>query len=821
MRLVPFILSAVVTTGLVTALNMQLPSGKTKTPKLGYFLSPQYGFWQNAEAVDDPFNGEKLDNKIQGLKGMVDVYYDERLVPHIYADHESDAYFMQGYLHAKYRLWQMEFETYIASGRLSEILGEERLPVDRYFRRMGMVYAAENALKAVEANPDTKLICDAYTAGVNYYINHLKVQDLPFEYKLLDYQPEAWTNLKTALFLKLMSYDLAYGSSDFQYSNAKNYFGYDDFMKIFPDVQDSLDPIIPKGTAFDVPAINAQAPATADSAYLSKPTDVATKDPITPNKNNGSNNWAVGGSKTKTGKPILCNDPHLGLNLPSLWYEMQITTPNTNSYGVSFPGSPAIIIGFNDSIAWGVTNAGRDVKDFYEIKFKDTSMQEYWFDGQWKQTTFRKEVIKVKGGTNKVENIAMTIFGPVMYDKTYTADTAHKKNYALRWKAHDGSNELLTFYKLNAAKGYTDYVTAISTFECPGQNFVFAAKNGDIAIRQQGAFPAKWNMQGKMVMPGTDSSYMWKGIIPVKENPQMVNPERGFVSSANQKAVDDTYPYYLGGAGNFPPYRGLIINRLLNNMTNITPQDMMQLQTDNYNVFAEICKPVMLKYLDETQLNTEEKKYFSLFKSWNLRNDVAEKGATVFRAWWDSIEIQTFADEYAQTAMPMPWPDESMLIDALIKDSAYKFLDNITTKDKTETINEILLKAFKKAVTALTQLEKEDRLEWAKFKDTHVDHWAKLPALSRLHLNIGGGSHIINATTNNHGPSWRMVVHLTDPIEAYVVYPGGQSGNPGSKYYDTFIDAWAAGKYYQAIFIKKQEARRGNQFKWHFTYVNA
>jgi penicillin amidase len=817
MRFVPPILSAIVTLALIYVLNIQIPVGASKTPRLGYFLSPQQGFWQNAEPADVSFNE---DIKIKGIKANTEVYFDDRLVPHIYADNDADAYFIQGYLHAKFRLWQMEFQTYAAAGRLSEIVGESRLSTDKFFRRIGMVYGAEQSLKAAEADTATKQACDAYTAGVNAYISSLKEKDIPFEYKLLDYKPEPWTNLKTALFLKFMSYDLSGQGNDIVYTNAKNVFGYVDYMKLFPNQQDTLDPIIPRGTVFEKPSIVPKAPTDIDSVYFNKKDSFTTKTPNEPNKNNGSNNWAVAGSKTKSGRPILCNDPHLGLNLPSLWYEVQITTPTHNTYGVSFPGAPCVIIGFNDSIAWGETNAGRDVKDYYEIKFKDTSMQEYWFNGQWKQTTFRKEVIKIKGKADDVENIAITVFGPVMFDRNYKAADSSDKSYAVRWTAHDPSNELLTFYKLDRAKNYVDYVDAISTFQCPGQNFVFASKSGDVAIRQQGKFVAKWGQQGDFAMPGFDSTYMWQGFIPTKENPQILNPERGFVSSANQKAVDDSYPYYLGRANNFPPYRGFIINRKLAAMHNITAEDMQHLQTDNYNVFAEDARPVLLKFLDTANLNADEKKYLQLFKNWNLKMDPGEKAPIVFNIWWDSLETAMWKDEYAKSKLPMPWPNQSFLVEALLKDSLYKFSDDINSNQIEDVASRVLF-SFRKAVKTLLEIEKKGNFEWTKYKGTHVDHLTKVPALSRLHLPIGGDWPCINATTNDHGPSWRMIVHLTDNIEAYAVYPGGQNGNPGSKYYDNFIDTWAAGKYYTLLFLKKQEARHSDKVKWHITFIKA
>lgn len=820
MRIAPFLVSGLLTAGLVIVLNMQLPAGGSKTPRLGYFLSPQLGFWQNAEAANTDFNS---DMKMPGLRGKVDVYMDDRLVPHIYADNDLDAYYVQGYIHAKFRLWQMEFQTHVAAGRLSEIVGVDRVSTDIFFRRLGMVYGAEQTMAAMDKNPEMKATVDAYADGVNAYINSLKPEQIPFEYKLLDYKPEAWTPLKTYLFLMYMSYDLTArgATTDLQMTNAKNYFGYEDFDKLYPNVHDSLDPIIPRGTVYSKPSIVPKAPKDVDSVYLNKTKINSTAmAPVVPDKDNGSNNWAVAGSKTKSGRPILCNDPHLGLNLPSLWYEVQINTPTHNTYGASFPGSPAVIIGFNDSIAWGVTNAGRDVLDYYDIQFKDSSMNEYMFNGVWTKAEHKKEVIKIKGRADTTQDIAMTVFGPVMFDGSNKNISTAAKYLAVHWTAHSGGTGLQAFYELNRAKNYDDYLSAINKWTCPGQNFVFASKSGDIAIKQQGAFVARWKRQGDFVMPGRDSSYMWQGIIPVDENPMIKNPIRGFVSSANQMSTDSTYPYYLGAANSFPLYRGITINRKLSSMNNITPEDMQHLQMENYNSFAEMARPVFLKYLDESALSSEEKKYVDILKSWNLRGDINEKGMTVFKCMWDSLEAEVFTDEYSKSKLPMPWPDRPTLLEKLLQDPTYKFVDNINT-DKKETINDDVLAACKKACKNLKYLENENRFEWGKFKDTRVNHLLKIPALSRLHLPIGGGENMVNATKENHGPSWRMIVHLTEEIEAYGVYPGGQSGNPGSKYYDSFVDSWAAGKYYRIVFVKKEVAAKNEHIKWHMSFTNS
>ncbi len=809
MRIAPFLISILITIALIFALNKKWGS----VPPMGKFLSPQHGFWQNAEPADASFDA---DLKFPQLKGKAEVYFDDRLVPHVFAENDEDVYFIQGYLHAKFRLWQMEFQTFAAAGMVSHITGEGKdgriLKYDRSMRRLGMIYAAEKSLEEMNKNPLAKTNQDAYTAGVNAWIDHLKESELPLEYKLLDYKPEHWTNMKTALFLKYMSYDLAGGGEDLEYTNAKNVFSITDFEQLFPVAADSLKPIVPHSAENPYPeksAFDLSVPAEATSLYFTYPKDTITNILPKPEKNNGSNNWAVSGSKTTSGSPILCNDPHLGLNLPSLWYEMQLSTPNFNAYGVTFPGAPNVIIGFNDSIAFGFTNAGRDVKDYFEIKFKDDSMNEYWFDSTWKKTTKREEIIEIRGKPALKDTVVYTLFGPVIYDHSFPASEGNKNYYAVRWKAHDPSNETMIFYALNHAKNYDDYAEAIKYLTCPGQNPVFACKNGDIAIWQQGNFPAKWRRQGDFIMPGYDSTYLWKGIIPHGENPHMKNPSRGFVSSANQLSVDTTYPYYSGNS--FPVYRGYIINRKLDAMNNISIDDMKAMQTDNYNVKAEFAKDILLK-TDENKLSADEKKYFDIYKNWNLRNDTGEKGATVFTIWWSELEKTIWSDEINKSGLPLPWPNEATLVESLHRDSAYHFLDNINTALE-ETLEDDLLASLKKTTDTLKIIEANGNLEWAKFKDTKVQHLLKIPALSRLHLPIGGGVGIINAAKEDHGPSWRMVVQLSTPTEAYGVYPGGQSGNPGSKYYDNFINQWVMGKYYQLWFMHNGD-RMDKKIKW-------
>jgi penicillin G amidase len=795
MRIVPFITSAVVTSALVFALNKQWGT----VPPMGSFISPQHGFWQNAEPTGKSFDA---DLNFASLKGKAEVFFDDRLVPHVFAENDEDLYFIQGYLHAKFRLFQMDLQTKAAAGRASEIAGAKAIRFDKEQRRLGMVYAAENAVKEIEKDAATKIMFDAYTNGINAYIDNLKEADIPLEYKLLNIKPEKWSNLRTALHLKMMAKMLSSGTeSDLAYTNAKATLMPDELKMLYPQVPDSLMPIVPKGTPFPKPGIVPVAPANVDSAYFNNKATVQAGEAYKPNENNGSNNWVVAGSKTQSGAPILCNDPHLELSLPSIWYEMQLKTPTSNSYGVSLPGAPFIIIGFNDSIAWGVTNSQRDVKDYYEIKFRDKTKKEYWFNNQWTKTIIKEEHIKVKGGADVMDTVAYTVFGPVMYDESFTDSiNAGNRNLAVRWTAHDPSNEGITFYKLNRAKNYAEYVKAIETFQCPGQNFVFASKTGDIALWQQGKFPARWEQQGMYVMPGQDSTYMWQGFIPQTENPHALNPTLGFLQSANQRAADATYPYFIPGS--YITARGITIHNMLNNMSGITPQDMMKLQNNYFNTTAEDLRPIILTYLKEDQLNSKEKEYLTILKNWDLMASPDSKGQTVFKECLVGLSELIWDDEYAAIKPKPGKPNEQTLLELLKKDTSFRFIDNINTTNR-ESIYEIVTSAFKKAAASLATKETEGKLVWSKYNNPSVYHLIKdLKPFARQGLNVGGDGNIINAIKGSHGPSWRMVVQLSTTTEAYGVYPGGQSGNPGSKFYDNFVDSWTDGKYNKLWYMR-------------------
>lgn len=790
MKIVKIGFSLLITSALIYALNRSWGS----IPPLGKFLDPFGGFWQNAEG--SPTRDVTL--SIPGLQDEVTVLYDSMMIPHIFAKNEDDLFMAQGFVTASHRLWQMEFQTHAGAGRISEIIGPAALDFDRTQRRLGMTYASENALALMEKDPIAKRMVENYTAGINAYINTLDVASLPFEYKLLGYQPEPWTNLKCAILLKNMAKTLNMGEKDFEMTNALKLFGKETLDLLYPDLEAVGDPIV------DQPGQWKFAPVKIDSFPLAVPAElVAARPHEKPDKDVGSNNWALSGRKTATGSPLLCNDPHLSLSLPSIWYVIHLNAPGINVMGASLPGAPAVISGFNDSIAWGVTNAQRDLVDWYRIQMKDEKNEAYKSDNEWKPVRKVVEKFLIKGGEPFLDTVLYTHHGPITYDRSFHGDD-EKSLYAFRWISHDASEEIVTFYKLNKGKNFHDYSDALNHFGSPAQNFVFAAVQGDIAMRVQGKYPVRRSQEGKFVLDGSQTSNEWQAFIPNDQNVMYRNPAREFVSSANQYPVDATYPYYVT-ATSFEAYRNRRINQLLTAIDQATPQDMMKIQFDSYNLKAAESLHTFLSHLDSATLSAPEASAFSLLKKWDYMNTIDSEGASYYEAWWDALRPMIW-DEMSGDKPALAYPTTFTTIKLIKENPDLSFFDIQSTPDR-ETAKEVLRKAFTQGVADVEKwkLDHSKNPRWADFKDTYVGHLLRQEALS-VHVEHGGNHDIVNASSRTHGPSWRMVVSLEKlGVQAWGIYPGGQSGNPGSPYYSNMIPLWAKGKYFKLPFYSAEK----------------
>ena len=787
------VLLALATFGLCYIFNTSLKIGDTSAPPLGSFLSPFHGFWQNAESVDAP-DDIVLDST--GVKSSVEVIYDERLVPHIFGSDLADVLFVQGYLHAKHRLWQMDISTRSAAGRLSEIMGEDLIDNDLNQRRQGMLYAAENANRGWSKFSDEYQLLKRYADGVNAYINQLTPKDYPLEFKLIGYAPEEWTTLHSALFMKNMAMTLCSGYSDVENTNLLNHFGQEVFDYLFPEDNPKQSPIIPESVDWDFEPVNAsvESEIETDIGYLK------TGMPSKFQKGIGSNNWAVSGAKTKSGNPILCGDPHLNLTLPSIWYEVQLHVDDINSYGVSLPGIPGVIIGFNENIAWTETNVGHDVWDFYKIEWTDEKKSKYKFKGEEREVRYRIEEIKVKGGKTILDTLKITELGIV---NKYENGKEYE-DLAFDWLAHHepDKSELAAFLQINRATNHDEFQRALENYIAPAQNFAFASRDGDIAIHVNGSLPVKDDQAGRFVADGSKGSN-WQGFIPRAHIPRVLNPERGFVSSANQHSTAQDYPYYYN-SGYFENYRGRILNDKLASMDDITPQDMMSLHYDATSYKAKEALPIMLELVSKKDLDQFENEVLTSLSSWDFEYDPEEEACSYFDNWWSNIYRNTFDEITAlRDEMDVRYPASAVLVRMLEDDKVSEFFD-IDSTSQIEDASAIVQLSFDQAISRLKERKVKTSLEWHNYRKKSINHLARIDALSRKNIKAPGHGDALNAYGSTAGPSWRMVVSMDDRVTAKVIYPGGQEGNPGSKYYDDMIDSWVSGKYYDAHFASEK-----------------
>jgi penicillin G amidase len=769
---------AVLTVAFTTLLNIRI----SNLPPLGKLLDPFQGIWQNAEtpSIDLP-NSLSL----PGLKERVTVRFDKYLIPHITAHNDVDLYLAQGYITAFHRLWQMDFQTYAAAGRIAEIMGPKALDFDRLQRRKGNLYAANNALEQIKKDSTLHNIVQAYVAGVNAYIRTLSYKDLPLEYKLLDYRPEPWTPIKVALMMVQMANDLCGGGESIENTNAVHQLGKEKFDFIFPAYFEKAEPVIPKNTPWKFKPITAQAPS---SLVIPKSLNQIKEKQV--NRASGSNNWAVSGKKTLTGTPYLANDPHLVMQLPSIWYGIHLQSPDVNVFGGTIPGLPGVAVGFNEAIAWGVTNAARNVKNWYVVDFKDETKREYHYDNMLLKSQFITEEIKVRGSNSFYDTVTYTHFGPVVYDAQFPGHEG-QDNLAMKWLGHHPGRELLSFYLLNRAKSYEDFEEALQYYDVPSQNFVFAATNNDIAMYIAGRVPLQWKEQGRFILPGNAAAYEWKNFVPKAHTPKVMNPASGYVSSANERSTDRDYPYHYHHYDE-EHYRNRRANQVLKKLNAIDEKAMMQLQNDSYNLAAQEGLPLLLKHVDTNQLNEGQKIAYQTLLAWDYHNEVDQLAPSVFQAWQDQLHAKLWQSlQNAQWPIPVPCFYRTIEILKSHPSSPHLDLGNYAT------VGNLIHAAFVEGVQMLEawQATHQKPYRWGDYRQVFINHLANIASFGLNNLQISGGAHILNANEGNKGASMRLIVSLEPQPKGWFIYPGGQSGNPGSPHYTSFVEPWRQGQY--------------------------
>ena len=821
-------------------------------PPMGKLLNPFHGY--------STVNNDNESIFLNDINANAEVIWDENNIPHIFAENEHDLYMIQGYIVAQDRLWQMDFITRVHAGKLSEIMGYNNniLRNDRFMRTIGIVEGAKASLSSIAycLNLDDGSILNgwngltacpkgynliikepiiydmmvAYSNGVNKYISSLAWNQLPIEYKILDYQPELWSPLKTCILLKTMSLDLTGRNSDVLYEFIRQEYGIDKATFLYPESPYKNEPIIPLEDFKELK--NPNIPICydgkkMDNKYNFTEAILTLSDMYNPGI--GSNNWAIHKDYTQNKNAILANDPHLRLSLPNVWHVSQLSTPELDIMGATFPGAPGVLSGFNNYIAWGETNGEDDVSDFYIIEVDPNNSDNYIYDGESIPFDKREEKIFIRGSAFDFPQdttivIKSTKHGPIIiqsdkddmsqYNRGLTSIYA-ETNMAFRWIAHDPTTEIKAFYDLNHAKNYDEFIEALAGFECPCQNFAYADISGNIAIYHKGKIPIRCASNAKGVLPGNESRYLWEydnlnQFIPIEHLPLVKNPKRGYISSANQYPMPESYPYYLPGVY-WPANRANRINNLLNDMTrdkNVNINDMKKVQNDSYNSFAnEILFNLLESIKDKAYKEGYEDIIFSL-KGWDMNHHPDMHEPIIFEKWYEHLNEAVWGDLFINKSSKKFSSRLYPLYDRLaqlINESKYwdsEWFDDSRTENIKEDFHIIAWNTFKSAIDELNKHEKfkdKNFTDWkySDFRGTDISHIiSAFKAFSRLDVPTSGSKWSPNAMQQKFGPSWRYIVELEkDSINAIAIYPGGQSGNPGSQFYDNYIDQWADGEY--------------------------
>lgn len=768
-------------------------------PPLGNLLDPVRGVWQVA-VTPDPVD---LNTKISSLDGPVRVVFDDRAVPHIFAATTADAVRALGYIVARDRLFQMELQTRATAGTLTELVGRAALGIDQNARRLGMAASAERMFGELDPTGFTRTRLDEYAEGVNAWIDEMPDTELPLEYHLLGSAPARWEAVHTAFLLRQMGLTLAGYAHDLRREQVIALVGEDAAAALFPVhslLQEPIQPNGEDGPRYDLAPIPPPVPGgPAELAAVGAINAMLFADPSVPDRPvEASNNWVVAGSRTESGNALLAGDPHLDLTLPSIWYEAHMVVPGEiDVYGVTFPGVPGIVIGFNRNLSWSFTNTGADVMDFYDESLDDPERPtRYMLDGQWRDLDVRVERYLGKRGNVLAEDtIYSTHRGPIRQ--------VGGRSLSMRWTVLETAGEILALDGVSRATNVGEWRTAMRTFRAPAQNGVAADTDGNISLYSFGWYPVRPDDgNGLVVRDGTTSESDWTGEWEFLAYPGAVNPEQGFLASANQEPVDPgTNPTFLG-ADWTSPWRAIRINQLLRANDSVTAEDMRAYQTDPGSARAEFFLPFLTEAGAYGE-NENAARARTLLREWDGRYTPDSKAAVVFEWTMDRLTALTWDELIADGDSRRVDTPGDVLLWSLMHDSDNQWWDNKETQE-IENRDQLIVRAmgwaYADAVARYGEIGEGWR--WENVGHANIEHLIRAPPLSRFGIPVQAGIGTLGAWSRSgkHGPSWRMVVEMGSEVRAQVTYPGGQSGNPMSLFYDDRIQQWSNGQLDEVLF---------------------
>jgi penicillin amidase len=793
-------------------------------PPLGGLIDPFTGIWTVYQDADHP---PYASVHVPGLSEQVTVVRDNWGVPHIYAANEPDLYFAFGYVQAQDRLWQMDITRRQARGQLAEILGPNYISADRFLRTLGMERAAQLTIDHMYAQEDeenTTLVAnmEAFVNGVNFFIANVG-PNLPIEFKLLNYRPRLWTLIDSISVGRILDYGLSWSDSDLRFANTIAELGNDSAWELFPLNPPLQTPVVPEyGVTYIPPPSSDINTKSIPESLQQSISDVLSWTENIPDPENilsrwqgdfiGSNNWAVNGTKSETGAPILCNDMHLSRDVPAIWYQAHLVAADTgrNIYGFVPPGVPLIIAGHTEYVAWGFTNVAADVIDWYYYNINPVNPNEYWYNGTWH--TFEEEttVIVVKGEAPYYHTIRRSVHGPIMSD---VGTNYNDYVIAQRWNGAESSFELIALNKMTMARNYTEFIEGQKFWWTISQNIVFADIYGNIAIRPTGHWPIRAEWYGGLPHNGSAGEGEWIDFVHFDELPLSLNPDRGWVVSANQLAAiqgPSAYPYYIH-QGYAPGYRARRIIQMLENDDSITVDDMKCIQNDVLDTAAEALVPYLIDAFDNGSPSITSDPVLSAaideLRTWNYTMLKEWAAPTIWRAWYDYYNAFVFADEYPTNRGGLLWPSP-VILENLTRFNPTSHWFNDTTTSSTETRDDIILSSFIEAMEALTEEEGTDVSQWTwdKFHFVVYSHMVG-DALGHEPIPADGSGVTVNPSRVNMwareqgaaggGPSERLIVNFNDVWHALSVIPGGESGHPLSRHYsDQLFQLFLVGDYH-------------------------
>ncbi len=754
-----------------------------------------------------------------GLEQEVDIHWDEFGVPHIYASTEKDLYYAFGYVHAQDRLWQMTLTQIAAEGRFAEFFGEELVPYDKYQRTLGFWRMAQK-LEAEALDDHERGILQAYSDGVNAFVEE-NSNRLPVEFALTGIKPFEWTPTRSMAIVRLMGWDLNMSWwSESTYNYLKTTLPPEQFEELRLGWDDTAPTTLNDDESIALGNISASLLPMLQMEIQKRKLLSAEGTHV------GSNAWVVDGSKTNSGYPILAGDPHLGLDMPGKWYEVHLNLKGKNVSGTSIAGAPAVIIGQNDEYAWSFTNIMADDTDFFLEKTDPEDRGRYIVDsaraGEVAFQPYEKirEIIKVKDADDEAFEIRLTKHGPLVSDIFPLENGMGDYGISMQWTGYEISNELKAIYQINWGENFQDFKDAVDYFDVPGQNMMYADKEGNIAMFSAAKLPIRSG--DKITMRrGWEPKDDWQGFIPQEQMPHIINPEKGWIANANNKLTTDNYPYYLATFWE-PPSRIEHITKGLTAKQILTQEDMIALQNDSYSEFAASVTPKILDII-KNQNEFDFSLPVSYLENWDFKYNESSTAASIFDTFFMSLSRNTFKDEFGDAAYENFEVHELMPVRALtnlLSDSS-SFFDDINTEVR-ESKKDMVLKSMQDAIYFLSDSLGSEPFEW-RWEQLHTislrpplfGEFAEQPeapgALKLIVNNVlskgpypvkGHGMSVNNGQYSWDkpfqmvlGPSVRRIVDLSNLSKTKSVIPTGQSGNPLSAHFGDQTELWLNGQY--------------------------